>query len=1490
MKHTKLSTRILSLALTMTMLFGVMPTTALATEREPNGAIAQGQVKTAVTRARGLDLQGYASVTDKDGKKLISDSAGVYDMTESEGWKFDTKTNTLTLNGLNLEAQTSDGFALAMSYSKFKINPTIVLEGENHIKNAEASAIMVGVGDLTIKGNGTLTIDAKSVCIFVSDKLFIEGGTLNLKSSGDSDAIYTQYSPIKNNEDINNDINISGGILNVVAEQGNAVYVEMGNINITGGTVTADAYYCGLITRAATGNINITGGKVVASSSKDGAIFASGDLAIENADVTATKAYYAGIRAVGNIEIDNSHVVTLGGTNDKGKGYHAMYTPKKLTISSSTVTANGDSAGIQANASIALKDSTIEANGKTAAGLTSPSITITGGVTRAKGTPSAVTGVVTAEGATVTGATEKFESGTTDVLTQSGTDPVVLKFDSKISFDTCGGTAIADADVDIDTDKITMPVNPTWGDYTFAGWYTDKNYTTVFINNNLTSNTTVYAKWTNGDKTVVTETLDFTEKETTDKLSTEGWAWNKETATLTLSGLTLNRTEAKPDEFGNEYGIILLEDFANTIVLTDGTVNTVDISRVVVDDSFAAAILSGTSITIKTSGKGTPGVLNAISANKSSISNIGIYGPYGVTIESGVITAKAGESTKEASIGIAADDGIIHIKGGTVTATGVKSDAKVIGEYGYLGGSFGLCADLVQIDDGTVNATGGEAVLSAGIIGGSNVILNGGNINAKGKVAAVASIVSGIVVDDITNTTVNGKTTKLGSHTVEDMEISTLVDEKDVAVKDAAIKFKAAYTGTNPLAPSIAKVTDKTVTLNTQTIKDETVEYGINIINSDDLDYTIKWQDSAEFTGLTPNEMYLFYARVKASTNHKSGATSEPTAVTTKTAPQDVSGTVKDSSNVAVVGAQIELKQGNNLVHGTTTNVAGEYTIPDVIAGIYSLVVTHGTPPNTVTITDTITVDATPVTADVKFLAGNKNTVVETTTGTPSISAGGMSALLNDTNIGTTLSDTEKVAVNAGGSVEIKVKADAKTSSEVAEDMGKIEAIATGKKIGTILDLSVLKTIIDKDANPITTGENLTSLADIIKITIETPIALQGKMWLSVYRVHDGKAQELSADETAGEYYEISDDGAYITLHVKNFSTYAFGYEVNSVTLSGGGSGATGAGDYAYDELVAINAGTKSGYTFDGWTASPDVVFANAASASTSFIMPDSAITVTANWKYSGGGSTTTYLNTINQPKNGNFSMTPLTPFYMQAVTITTNPDKGYEVDRVIVKDANGTSIDVTKNNSNSYTFAQPSGKVAIEVTYKLIGTSGTSDFTDINSNDWFYDAVIEATAKGWFSGTSETTFSPNTSTSRGMIATILHRMEGSPATVMSSFDDVIPNAYYANGVSWAQKHGIVTGYDNGNYGPNDNITREQMASILYRYAGFKGYDISKTSTLNEFTDANTISDYAKVSMAWAVKHELFSGKGNGILDPKASASRAEVAIILVRFADSFSK
>ena len=180
----------------------------------------------------------------------------------------------------------------------------------------------------------------------------------------------------------------------------------------------------------------------------------------------------------------------------------------------------------------------------------------------------------------------------------------------------------------------------------------------------------------------------------------------------------------------------------------------------------------------------------------------------------------------------------------------------------------------------------------------------------------------------------------------------------------------------------------------------------------------------------------------------------------------------------------------------------------------------------------------------------------------------------------------------------------------------------------------------------------------------------------------------------------------------------------------------------------------------------------------------------------------------------------------------------------------------------------------------------GSAPFTDVADDAWYKEAVDYVYANGLMSGTSATTFAPNMLLSRAMIAQVVHNLEDNPAAAEQGvFTDVAAGAWYADAVDWAAGEGIVSGYGNGKFGPEDNITREQMALILYGYAQYKGYDVSASGELSSFTDGASTSGWAAEAVRWAVGSGLLSGKGGGVLDPQGTATRAEVASILMRFA-----
>lgn len=277
------------------------------------------------------------------------------------------------------------------------------------------------------------------------------------------------------------------------------------------------------------------------------------------------------------------------------------------------------------------------------------------------------------------------------------------------------------------------------------------------------------------------------------------------------------------------------------------------------------------------------------------------------------------------------------------------------------------------------------------------------------------------------------------------------------------------------------------------------------------------------------------------------------------------------------------------------------------------------------------------------------------------------------------------------------------------------------------------------------------------------------------------------------------------------------------------------------------------------------------------------------------GGSTTTptsYGITVSTAENGTVKSSNSSAAKDATVTITVTPNEGYVLDTLTVTDKDSNTVSLTKVSDTQYTFKMPASAVTVKATFKKDeGTQPAAlPFNDVSESEWFYEAVKYVYDKGMMNGVSDTSFAPYSNLTRGMIAQVLYNLEGKPAVSGSAYTDVAADQWYNDAVNWAAQKGIVTGYGDGTFGPMDNITREQMAAILYRYAQYKGYDVSAKGDLTAFTDGNTVSDWAKDAMSWAVGTALFNGKGDGILDPTTTATRAEVAKILMTYCENVAK
>ena len=275
----------------------------------------------------------------------------------------------------------------------------------------------------------------------------------------------------------------------------------------------------------------------------------------------------------------------------------------------------------------------------------------------------------------------------------------------------------------------------------------------------------------------------------------------------------------------------------------------------------------------------------------------------------------------------------------------------------------------------------------------------------------------------------------------------------------------------------------------------------------------------------------------------------------------------------------------------------------------------------------------------------------------------------------------------------------------------------------------------------------------------------------------------------------------------------------------------------------------------------------------------------------SGGGSTNpTYTVTVSNTTNGSVSVTPANAAQGTLVTLTVSPADGYVLEQLTVTDAAGKPVALSQKSANQYTFTMPAGKVSVTASFVQESASAGVTFIDVKEGDWFYEAVQFVVSSGMMNGTGNNSFQPGINLSRSMIATILWRLEDAPTGDSARFTDVPNGQWYTDAVNWAAANDLVNGYGNSTFGPEDDITREQMAAILYRYAQFKGYDHTVQGDLSRFADGGQTSDWAREAVVWAVDNGLLTGKGGGLLDPKGTATRAEVATILMRFVENISQ
>lgn len=363
----------------------------------------------------------------------------------------------------------------------------------------------------------------------------------------------------------------------------------------------------------------------------------------------------------------------------------------------------------------------------------------------------------------------------------------------------------------------------------------------------------------------------------------------------------------------------------------------------------------------------------------------------------------------------------------------------------------------------------------------------------------------------------------------------------------------------------------------------------------------------------------------------------------------------------------------------------------------------------------------------------------------------------------------------------------------------------------------------------------------------------------------------LSAKDSAGN--ESAQQLALITRQTR----YA-------VTVNGSYADASGEGKYAAGNVVAVSAGSRSGYTFNGWTSGSNVVFDDPNAEETTFIMPDGSVTVTANWSRDGGSSSSgrddsdpSYAVGIpDKTENGSVSVSPKNASQGDRVTVTVKPDAGYELDSLKVLDKDGKELELTDKGDGKFTFIMPAGRVEVKAAFTE--EVKISPFRDVPTDAYYYEAVKWAQKKGITGGIGDGLFGPNQPCTRAQIVTFLWRAAGSPEPkgTATGMTDVAAGSYYEKAVAWAIENGITTGTADGLFAPGATCTRAQSMTFLFR--------ASKASAdgAPAFGDVAANAYYAE-AVKWATDNGITNGTTSSTFSPGSGCTRAQIVTFLWR-------
>lgn len=590
-----------------------------------------------------------------------------------------------------------------------------------------------------------------------------------------------------------------------------------------------------------------------------------------------------------------------------------------------------------------------------------------------------------------------------------------------------------------------------------------------------------------------------------------------------------------------------------------------------------------------------------------------------------------------------------------------------------------------------------------------------------------------------------------------------------------------------------------------------------------------------------------------------------------------MSGAIADAQNVSFTG-QITIQSGGSLIQergGTYSSANVTLTNPIKVesGGSLSLVRTGGAPEAKPTVWRLAS--SSSETAVIDVAAGGSLTLTDVNVGssndeTTAISTAGKVTITPYIKEDTTITSIE---VKSGGELSMpdsdigttnvtSIEIEANGNAEL--NLGEIQSVSLAEGASAVIDDANINQVSMTNGASVTLGENFGDTKTEITLPEGASVTVGG----TTVTAGDGENKISSSGMVTFAPGATSGEGTT---------------PMNAAVLLSDGTLIEGSSTEApkvetTDDGTTVTVPAGGSVTKDG----TEEVYENGGSVSQN----ENGVTETTENKPEPTPppvivpSDPTYPPEITESENGSVSTSPSRPEQGDKVTITTEPDEGYKVDTVTVVDEDGDRVTVSNAGDGKYTFTQPKGEVTITVTFVW-----DNPFTDINDPEqWYYEAVEYVEVNGLMAGLPGGLFAPNKELTRAEAVQILYNLEGQPTVTGDATFTDLTDDWYVKAIAWAETNGVVDGYGDGTFHPNDTVTREEFAQMMYNYTAFKKLDTSATADLTKFPDGNEVGAWAKTAMEWANGNKLINGHANGTLDPAGTTIRAQAASILMNF------